>query len=205
MRLRTAAWILLAAAPVLAGVPEKGDGTITMLGGLRAIPGGQYQSDSGNKHGLWHPGFLLGLGFQPDDELHGSIQLGYGLDQYGDNPAALKIRSFQILLGLDTALFQRSWCTLYAGGGIGYSLNTITRPTGDLEANSALGFVSLGFRFRITDHLAGVIEDRYNISSAAGDPSTSNTVNMGGNILSAGILFHFFSPDDKGHPTAPGG
>jgi hypothetical protein len=165
MRLRTAAWILLAAAPVLAGVPEKGDGTITMLGGLRAIPGGQYQSDSGNKHGLWHPGFLLGLGFQPDDELHGSIQLGYGLDQYGDSPAALKIRSFQILLGLDTALFQRSWCTLYAGGGR------------DVVA--------------VLDH--------------AGDPSTSNTVNMGGNLLSAGILFHFFSPDDKGHPTAPGG
>src|SRR5438132_895738 len=65
MRLRTAAWILLAAAPALAGVPEKGDGTITLLGGLRAIPGGDYQSESGNKHSLWHPGFLIGFGFQP--------------------------------------------------------------------------------------------------------------------------------------------
>ncbi|HMC35636.1 MAG TPA: hypothetical protein VKH65_14550 [Myxococcales bacterium] len=205
MRLRTAAWILLAAAPALAGVPGKGDGTITLLGGLRAIPGGEYQTESGNKHLLWHPGFLLGLGFQPDDELHGGIQLGYGLDQYGDNPAALKIRSFQILLALDTALVQRSWFTLYAGGGIGYSLNSITRPAGDLEANSAVGFVSIGFRFHIADHVAGVIEDRYSLSSAAADPAFSNTVNMGGNLLTAGIMFHFFSPEDKGHPGAPGG
>jgi opacity protein-like surface antigen len=205
MRLRTAAWILLAAAPAVAGVPAKGDGTITLLGGLRAIPGGEYQSDSGNKHSLWHPGFLLGLGFQPDDELHGGVQIGYGLDQYGDNPPALKIRSLQILLSLDTALAQGNWFTLYAGGGLGYSLNTITRPAGDLEANSAVGFVSLGFRFRITDHVAGVVEDRYSISSAAADPANANTVNMGGNLLSAGIMFHFFSPEDKGHPTAPGG
>ena len=41
--------------------------------------------------------------------------------------------------------------------------------------------------------------------SASADPAFSNTVNMGGNLLTAGILFHFFSPDDKGHPGAPGG
>jgi len=205
MRLRTAACVLLAAAPALAGVPGKGDGTITLLGGLRAIPGGEYQSETGAKHGLWHPGFLLGLGFQLDDELHGGIQLGYGLDQYGEGAGALKIRSFQILLELDTALAQGSWYTVYAGGGLGYSLNTISRAAGDLEANSAVGFVSVGFRFRISDHIGGVIEDRYSISSAAADPSVSNTVNMGGNLLTAGIIFHFFSPQDKGHPTAPGG
>ena len=100
---------------------------------------------------------------------------------------------------------QRSWFTLYAGGGIGYSLNSITRPAGDLEANSAVGFVSIGFRFHIADHVAGVIEDRYSLSSAAADPAFSNTVNMGGNLLTAGIMFHFFSPEDKGHPGAPGG
>src|SRR6266852_1494253 len=155
MRLRTAACVLLAAAPALAGVPGKGDGTITLLGGLRAIPGGEYQSETGAKHGLWHPGFLLGLGFQLDDELHGGIQLGYGLDQYGEGAGALKIRSFQILLELDTALAEGSWYTVYAGGGLGYSLNTISRAAGDL--------------------------------------------------LTAGIIFHFFSPEDKGHPTAPGG
>jgi hypothetical protein len=205
MRLRTAACVLLAAAPALAGVPGKGDGTITLLGGVRAIPGGEYQSETGAKHALWHPGFLVGLGFQPDDELHGGIQLGYGLDQYGEGAGALKIRSFQILLELDTALTQGNWYTLYAGGGLGYSLNTISRAAGDLEANSAVGFVSVGFRFRISDHVGGVIEDRYSISSAAADPSATNTVNMGGNLLTAGIIFHFFSPEDKGHPTAPGG
>lgn len=204
MRLRTAACVLLAAAPALAGVPGKGDGTITILGGLRAIPGGQYQTETGARHSIWHPGALLGLGFQPDDELHGGIQLGYGLDQYGEGSAALKIRSFQILLELDTALAQGNWYTVYAGGGLGYSLNTITGAA-NLEANSALGFVALGFRFRISDHVGGVIEDRFAISSAAADPGANNTVNMGGNMLSAGLIFHFFSPEDKGHPTAPGG
>lgn len=204
MRLRTAACVLFAAAPVLAGVPEKGDGTITVLGGLRAIPGGAYASETGATHSLWHPGFLLALGFQPDDELHGGIQIGYGLDRY-EGTSDLKIRSIQILLALDTALVQRDWFTLYAGGGLGYSLNTISRPSGDLEANSGVGFVSLGFRFRLADHVAAVIEDRYSISSSAADPNASNTVNMGGNLLTAGIMFHFFSPEDKGHPTAPGG
>jgi hypothetical protein len=205
MRLRTAACVLLAAAPALAGVPDKGDGTITLLGGVRAIPGGEYQSETGAKHGLWRPGFLLGLGFQVDDELHGGIQLGYGLDQYGEGASALKIRSFQILLELDTVLNHGSWYTLYAGGGLGYSLNTISRPAGDLEANSAVGFVAVGFRFRISDHVGVVIEDRYSISSAAADRSATATVNMGGNLLTAGIIFHFLSPEDKGHPTAPKG
>jgi len=204
MRLRTAACILFAAAPVLAGVPEKGDATITVLGGLRAIPGGAYESETGATHSLWHPGFLLGLGFQPDDELHGGIQIGYGLDRY-EVARDLKVTSFQILLALDTAMMQRSWFTLYAGGGLGYSLNTVSRPSGDLEANSAVGFVSVGFRFRVADHIGLVIEDRYSISSAAADSTASNTVNMGGNLLTAGIMFHFFSPEDKGHPTAPGG
>ena len=204
MRLRTAASLLLAAAPALAGVPEKGDGTITVLGGMRAIPGGDYQSTTGAKHALFHPGFLLGLGYQLDDELHGGIQLGYGLDQYGEGSSALKIQSIQILLAMDTVLNQGNWYTIYAGGGLGYSLNTVSGAA-SLEANSGIGFVALGFRFRISDHLGGVIEDRYSISSAAADPSVSNTVNMGGNLLTAGIIFHFFSPEDKGHPAAPGG
>jgi hypothetical protein len=73
-----------------------------------------------------------------------------------------------------------------------------------VEANSAAGFVSLGFRFRITEFLGGVVEERYTIASASPDSSSTNTVNMGGNLVSAGLMFHFFSPGDKGHPTAPG-
>ena len=203
MRLRTAAAVLLVTAPVLAGVPDKGDGTVTVLGGLRAIPGGEYQSETGAKHSLWHPGVLVGFGFQLDDELHVGIQLGYGLDQYGTGSSAMKVRSIQILLAMDTALAQGNWYTIYGGGGLGYSLNTISQASGDVEANSGLGFVALGVRFRISDHFGAVIEDRYNVSSAAGDPSATNTINMGGNLLSVGFIFHFFSPEDKGHPTAP--
>jgi Outer membrane protein beta-barrel domain len=205
MRLRSAAAVLLAAAPALAGVPEKGDGTIMVLGGIRAIPGGQYQTETGAKHALFHPGFLVGFGFQLDDELHGGIQLGYALDQYGTGASAMNVRSVQVLLALDTALWQGNWYTVYGGGGLGYSLNTISRSSGDLEANSGLGFIALGVRLRISDHLGFVVEDRYSVSSAAADPSAANTVNMGGNLLSAGFILHFFSPEDKGHPTAPGG
>jgi len=203
MRLRFLAVVFLAAAPAFAGVPSKGDGTISLLGGLRAIPGGDYAAESGRDHSLWHPGFLAEFGYQLDDELHGGVQIGYGLDSYtGKTP--LTIHSILILLALDTVLAQESWFTLYAGGGLGYSLNTARTPTGNVEANSAAGFVALGFRFRIVDHLAAVIEERYTISSASPDVTSTNAVNMGGNLVSAGLMFHFFSPGDKGHPTAPG-
>jgi hypothetical protein len=203
MRLGSLAVVLLVAAPALAGVPSKGDGTILVLGGIRAIPGGDYASEPGRDHSLWHPGFLAEFGYQLDDELHGGIQIGYGLDKYG-GVTPITIHSVQILLALDTVLAQDGWFTLYGGGGIGYSLNTAQTPSGSVEANSAAGFVALGFRFRLTDHVAAVIEERYTIASASPDVTSSNTVNMGGNLLSAGLMFHFFSPGDKGHPTAPG-
>jgi Outer membrane protein beta-barrel domain len=203
MRLRSLAVLLLAAAPAFAGVPSKGDGTITVLGGLRAIPGGDYASEAGRDHSPWHPGFLAEFGYQLDDELHGGIQIGYGLDSYGGT-RPITIHSLQILLAIDTVLAQQSWFTLYAGGGIGYSLNTAIQAGGNVEANSAAGFVALGFRFRLADHLAAVVEERYTIASATADVTSTNAVNVGGNLLSAGLMFHFFSPGDKGHPTAPG-
>ena len=203
MRLRSLAVGLLVAAPAFAGVPSKGDGTIAVLGGLRAIPGGDYAAEPGRDHSLWHPGFLGEFGYQLDDELHGGIQIGYGLDRYG-GAAPITIHSIQILIALDTVLAQQSWYTLYAGGGIGYSLNTAIRAGGNVEANSVAGFIALGFRFRLVDHVALVLEERYTIASATVDPSSSNSVNMGGNLVSAGLMFHFFSPGDKGHPTAPG-
>ncbi|HYZ88940.1 MAG TPA: outer membrane beta-barrel protein [Myxococcales bacterium] len=203
MRLRSLAAVLLATAPAFAGVPSKGDGTITVLGGLRAIPGGDYAGEAGREHSLWHPGFLAEFGYQLDDELHGGVQIGYMLDNYG-GVTPITIHSVQILLALDTVLAQQSWFTLYAGGGIGYSLNTARTGSGSVEANAAAGFVAVGFRFRLVDHLAAVVEERYTIASASADPSSSNTVNMGGNLVSAGLMFHFFSPGDKGHPTAPG-
>ena len=203
MRLRSLVVVLLATAPAIAGVPSKGDGTITVLGGLRAIPGGDYAAEPGRDHSLWHPGFLGEFGYQLDDELHGGIQIGYGLDRYG-GAAPITIHSIQILIALDTVLAQQSWFTLYAGGGIGYSLNTAKTSSGDVEANSVAGFIALGLRFRLVDHVALVLEERYTIASATIDPSSANSVNMGGNLVSAGLMFHFFSPGDKGHPTAPG-
>jgi opacity protein-like surface antigen len=192
---------LAAASPAFAadGIPAKGDGTITVLGGLRAIPGGDYANETSatQSHSLVHPGVLVGFGYQPDDELHAGIQLGYGLDKYGSGASALTIKSLQILLELDTALARGSWYTLYAGGGIGYSLNTGTRNGVNTEANSTAGFVALGFRARLADHLAFVVEDRYTLSSANLDTNANNSVNVGGNFLGVGLQLHFFSSDDE--------
>jgi hypothetical protein len=191
--------VVAAALPANAGVPEKGDGTITLLGGARQIPTGDY--GSGRQHAFLQPGLVLGFGYQPDEELHGGIQIGYMLDKYGSGADALSIRSIQILLQIDTALVKESWYTLYAGGGIGYSLNSATRGATNVEANSTAGFIALGGRFRLTDHLAFVVEDRYMISSAAVDSAAANTtVNVGGNFLGIGLQLHYFSSEDRGRP-----
>ena len=191
--------VVVAAFPALAGVPEKGDGTITLLGGARQIPTGDY--GSGRQHSFSQPGLVLGFGYQADDELHGGVQIGYMLDKYGTPAGTLDIRSIQILLQLDTALVKESWYTLYAGGGLGYSLNTSTRGGANVEANSTAGFIALGGRFRLTDHLAFVVEDRYTVSSAALDATASNTtVNVGGNFFGIGLQLHYFSSDDRGRP-----
>jgi len=191
--------VVVAAFPALAGVPEKGDGTITLLGGARQIPTGDY--GSGRQHSFFQPGLVLGFGYQADDELHGGVQIGYMLDKYGTPAGTLDIRSIQILLQLDTALVKESWYTLYAGGGLGYSLNTSTRGRANVEANSTAGFIALGGRFRLTDHLAFVVEDRYTVSSAALDATASNTtVNVGGNFFGIGLQLHYFSSDDRGRP-----
>jgi len=191
--------VVAAAFPAFAGVPENGDGTITLLGGLRQIPTGEYGNS--RQHSFFQPGFVLGFGYQPDDELHGGIQIGYMLDKYGSGADALSIRTIPILLQLDTALVKESWYTLYAGGGLGYSLNTSTRGGVNTEANSTAGFLAVGGRFRLTDHLAFVVEDRYTISSAAADPAAGGaTVNVGGNFFGIGLMLHYFSSDDRGRP-----
>jgi hypothetical protein len=192
---------LATASPAVAdGVPAKGDGTITVLGGGRAIPSGDYASETHQSHALVHPGALVGFGYQLDDELHGGIQLGYMPDQYGSGASAFSVKTFEILLELDTALARGSWYTLYAGGGIGYSLNTSSRNGANVEANSTAGFVALGFRARLSDHLAFVVEDRYTLSSANLDPNAASSVNVGGNFLGVGLQLHFLSSDDDRRP-----
>jgi hypothetical protein len=191
--------VVAASLPANAGVPERGDGTITVLGGARQIPLGDYGSVA--SHSFLQPGFVLGFGYQPDDELHGGIQIGYLRDRYGSGQSELSIRSIPILIQLDTALFKESWYTLYGGGGIGYSLNTSTRAGANVEANSTAAFIALGGRFRLTDHLALVVEDRYTISSAALDATVpGTTLNVGGNLFAIGLQLHYFSSEDRGRP-----
>lgn len=202
---------LFASAPALAsgsgpgtgyGVPETGDGTISLLGGLRLIPfNGAYTDETHGTHRLLEPGAIASFGYQFDEELHFKIDLGYGTDKY-TNPD-LVVRSVQLLLGVDTALFKRSWCTVYGGGGLGYSLNTGSRDGQDIEANSYALYLQLGWRIRLTDNLAFVLEDRYTMASAQVDPTTATKLSVGGNLLSVGLMVHFNQPDDKGHPQAP--
>ncbi|MFL5250602.1 MAG: outer membrane beta-barrel protein [Myxococcales bacterium] len=192
--------VVAAATPAFAGVPDKGDGTIMVLGGFRLVPGGDYASETGSSHSLVQPGFLAGLGYQIDDDLHVDIQGGYLPDHYRSGSGELKIVSVPILLALDTALLKDSWYTLYGAGGLGYSLNTSTRGGKNVEANSTAGFLALGMRMRLTDHLAFVVEERYTISSAQLDPAARSSINVGGNLLSIGLQIHFFSSDEK----APG-
>jgi len=193
MRLALAA--LLAATSAAAAVPEKGEGTITLFGGARAlVPGNsQYLTEQGATHRLVQPGGMASFGYQYDDELHFKIEVGFLTDRYRIAGGDLQVRSIPILLALDTALVKGRSFTFYGGGGIGYSLNTGSRA----------GYVALGLRLQISGPLAAVIEDRYTLASAQVDPQSKERLNVGGNLLSIGLMFHFLEPDDKGKPTHP--
>jgi hypothetical protein len=189
------------------GVPEQGEGTIALLGGFRLIPQHGFLSSVQSSGATisqkqFQPQGIAYLGFMPDDDLHVTIGLGYGIDRYAISTGDLSISSFTLLLGADIPLLRGDKYTLYGGGGIGYSLNTLTRSGVSTESNSTAGYLAVGFRYKLGAKVALVVEDRYTIASAAYPPLNAN-VNMGGNLLSAGLLFHFFSPEDKGHPHNP--
>ena len=221
VRARLAAVLLLgtcaaqAASPEV-GVPVRGEATISLLGGARLIPQGGFLDDQ-TKAGyrpfktLVQPGFLLGLGFAPEQDFHIQLSFGYGLDRIFMTPGTLQTKSFTILLGADTALLRRSWVTLYAGGGIGYSLNTLSQNGNNVEANSSAGFVCVGLRFPLFDRFALVIEERYTLaSSSLPGPTgplvyagTESSLNVGGNLLSIGLQFHYVDTDDAKRPYRP--
>ena len=202
--MRLALALLLSAAPAFAAVPEKGEGTIALLPGVRAVYGnGAYLNEQFATHQLLQPGGLASFGYQYDEELHFKIEIGYMLDRYRIAGGDLSVKSIPITIGLDTALWKGSWFTLYGGGGIGYSLNTATRNGASNEANSTAGFLCLGFRARLLEKLALVVEDRVTLASAQLDPVSSQRLNTGGNFFSVGLMFHFLEPDDKGKPQAP--
>ena len=187
-----------------AGVPEKGEGTITVLAGWRGIPQhalmAQLTRDGQEPvHDAFQPGFLVELGYMPDDDLHVTIDLGYATDRWTlkDGDAAVKV--INVLLSGDTPVLKGQRWSLYLGGGLGYSLNTFSRYGRDTESNGSAGFLKAGFRFNLTGAIALVVEDRFTLSTAD-YPELKSVVNVGGNLLSVGLHFHFFSPPDKGHP-----
>jgi len=168
------------------------------------VPGnGDYQVEQGAAHQGLQPGGLASFGYQYDDELHFKIEVGYLVDRYRIAGGDLQVKSIPILLGLDTVLIRTRGLSFYLGGGIGYSLNTGSRQGISNEANSTAAYASLGVRFHLAGPVALVLEDRYTLASAQVDPQSQQKLNVGGNMFSVGMMFHFLEPDDKGKPTAP--
>jgi hypothetical protein len=187
-----------------AAVPEAGEATVTILAGWRGVPQhalmAQLARDGENPtHPAFQPGFLLSLGFQPDDDMHISVDLGYGLDSWKLNGGDASVSIVDILLSGDTALLKGKNWSWYLGGGLGYSLNTFSRNGRSTESNGSAGFLKTGLRVQLWGHAALVIEDRYTLA-AADYPELKSMVNVGGNMISIGLQFHFLSPEDKGHP-----
>jgi hypothetical protein len=195
------------------GIPGKGEGTITILGGLRSVPMGSFLSDQTNAglrpwKTVFSPGLLAILGYAPEPDFHVGVTLGYGLDRVQMTTGALQTRSFTILLGADTSLFKRSWVSFYVGGGLGYSLNTLSQNANNVESNSSAGYVAAGLRFPIAPRFALVVEDRYTLSSAGlpspGQPlnyaGSEPSLNVGGNLISIGLMFHYMDPEDSKRP-----
>ncbi|HUJ24840.1 MAG TPA: outer membrane beta-barrel protein [Myxococcales bacterium] len=204
--MRTALALCLASLPALAAVPEPGEGTITLLGSVRTIiPNNQsYMNDVfATGHNAVQPGGIAAFGYQYDEELHVKIELGFLYDKYripvgGD----LTVKTIPLLLGLDYGFFRRDRFTFFLGGGLGYLLNTGDRGGASNEANSTGAYASLGFRVQLGGPIALVIEDRYLLGSAQADAGNSTkTLNVGGNLLSVGVMVHFLEPEEKGHPV----
>jgi len=201
---RLVALALVCAAPAVAAVPEKGEGTITVFGGLHSVipRNADYFSDfPGTSHSQAQFGGLGSFGYQLDEELHFKIDIGYFPDRYRHTDVDLTITSIPILLGIDTKLVNLERFCLYGGGGLGYMLNTGNRK-GSNEANSTAFYLALGMRFQLGGPVALVIEDRYLFASASVDPQDlGRSINVGGNFALAGLMFHFLEPDD--HPQHP--
>src|SRR4051812_17513375 len=195
-RMRLALAVLLLASSAVASVPEKGEGTISLLGGARLLvpSNGDYLIEQGASHQGVQPGGFASFGYQYDDELHFKIEVGYFVDRYRIAGGDLLVKTIPILLALDTVIVKARGFTFYAGGGIGYSLNTGNRQGVSNEANSTAGYAALGVRFQVAGPVALVVEDRYTLANAQVDPQSQQHLNVGGNVLSLGMMVHFFEP-----------
>ena len=198
---------LALAAPAVAAVPEKDEGTVTLLAGWRMVPQHGLISELNREglsptHDAFQPGFTLSLGFMPDEGFHASIDLGYATDQWKNTGGDATVKIIGLQLAGDTTLLKGQRWSVYLGAGIGYSLNTFTRNGRDTESNGTAGFAKAGLRWQLAGSAALVIEDRYTLAFAQ-YPELNSIINVGGNTLSVGVMFHFASPQDKGHPTMP--
>src|SRR5260370_5408425 len=142
----------LAGSPAFAAVPEKGEGTITLLGGARIlIPGnGAYLDEQGAAHRLFQPGGIASFGYQYDDELHVRIDIGYLYDRYRIAGGDLVVRTIPIMFGIDTALLNGPAFTLYGGGGVGYLLYTRSPSRVANQANPHGDYAAPGVPLRRT-------------------------------------------------------
>jgi len=191
-------------ALLLAAVPEKGEGTIAVFGGARTLlPGnGDYLDAKLASHKVFQPGGFVAFGYQYDEDLHFKIEIGYLYDHYRVPGGDLEIKTIPILLALDTVLWRGPRFTLFAGGGLGYMLNTGTRGGSSNEANTTTGYVGVGLRVQLGGPVAALVEDRFFVASAQADPDpAAPRLTVGGNLLSVGLLFHFLEPEEKGHPS----
>ncbi len=58
-------------------------------------------------------------------------------------------------------------------------------------------------RVRLAGPVALVIEDRWTLASARVDAANSKqTLNVGGNLLSLGLMLHFLQPEEKSYTPA---
>jgi len=195
--------------PPPVSIPAKGDATVELLGAWRLAPQHTFLSEQDRdgldpQHNAFQPAGILSLGFAPDAEFHVTIDVGYATDSWKLTTGTAGASMVTLLLGADTPILVTKYFTLYGGGGLGYSLNTFSYQSGSTESNSSAGFLRVGARIRLTRRIALVVEDRYVVSNALW-PALNSNVNVGGNLLSVGILVHFFSPDDAGHPQMPEG
>src|SRR3954470_24999813 len=166
---------LIVALPAFSAVPEKGEGDITVLGGLRTIfpANSGYMNEQGATHNPLQWGGIASFGYQYDEELHFKIEIGYMTDRYTIAGGNLLVTTVPIIFALDTVLWKRPSFTLYGGGGIGYSLNTGSRNGSNNEANTTAAYLGVGFRYRLTGGLALVVEDRWTLASAQVDAGNS--------------------------------
>src|SRR5256886_13806400 len=192
LQMRLALAVLLAASSAAAAVPEKGEGTITLFGGVRTlVPGnGDYLTEQFATHRTLQTGGLASFGYQYDEEQHFNIEVGYLWDRYRIAGGDLEVKSLPVLLALDTALVHGRSFTFYGGGGIGYSLNTGKRNGVKKEANPTAGYGALGLRYQRAGPLSLGIGDRYTPARAPGAPPSTQRLNAGGKLFSSGLTCH---------------